>query len=117
MRGYVLKSAKPSDLVEMLVRLRDGDVVVDFCFAVEAIFMAARIIDLGDWLGVYLGLTRREAELLTLLGQGIAPRVAAEKMGLSNETVRTHTRNLYRKLQVSDRASAVAIAWREGLVR
>ena len=34
-------------------------------------------------------------------------------MGLSNETVRTHTRNLYRKLGVGDRASAVAIAWRE----
>jgi DNA-binding NarL/FixJ family response regulator len=43
--------------------------------------------------------------------------VAAEKMGLSTETVRTHTRNLYRKLEVGDRASAVAIAWREGLVR
>jgi DNA-binding NarL/FixJ family response regulator len=38
-------------------------------------------------------------------------------MSLSDETVRTHTRNLYRKLQVSDRASAVAIAWKEGLVR
>ncbi len=79
--------------------------------------MAARTIDLGDWPGAHLGLTRREAELLTLLGQGIAPRVAAEKMGLSTETVRTHTRNLYRKLEVSDRASAVAIAWKEGLVR
>src|SRR5262245_49877584 len=116
-RGYVLKSAKPPDLVEMLVRLRDGDVVVDPRLAVEATLMAARTIDLGDWPGAHLGLTRREAELLTLLGQGIAPRVAAEKMGLSNETVRTHTRNLYRKLQVSDRASAVAIAWKEGLVR
>ena len=116
-RGYVLKSAKPPDLVEMLVRLRDGEVVVDPRLATDAALMAARTIDLGDWPGAHLGLTRREAELLTLLGQGIAPRAAADKMGLSNETVRTHTRNLYRKLQVSDRASAVAIAWKEGLVR
>jgi DNA-binding NarL/FixJ family response regulator len=116
-RGYLLKSAKPPDLVDMLVRLAAGEVVVDPQLATEAALMAARTIDLGDWPGAHLGLTRREAELLTLLGQGIAPRVAAEKMGLSNETVRTHTRNLYRKLQVSDRASAVAIAWREGLVR
>jgi DNA-binding CsgD family transcriptional regulator len=78
--------------------------------------MAARTIDLGDWPGAHLGLTHREAELLTLLGQGIASRTAAEKMGLSNESVRTHTRNLYRKLQVRDRAAAVAIAWKEGLV-
>jgi len=116
-RGYLLKSAKPPELVDMLVRLRDREVVIDPYLATQAALMAARTIDLGDWPGAHLGLTRREAELLTLLGQGIAPRVAAEKMGLSNETVRTHTRNLYRKLQVSDRASAVAIAWKEGLVR
>jgi DNA-binding NarL/FixJ family response regulator len=116
-RGYLLKSAKPPDLVDMLVQMRDGKVVIDPRLATEAALMAARTIDLGDWPGAHLGLTRREAELLTLLGQGIAPRVAAEKMGLSTETVRTHTRNLYRKLEVSDRASAVAIAWKEGLVR
>jgi DNA-binding NarL/FixJ family response regulator len=116
-RGYLLKSSKPPDLVDMLVRIRDGEVVIDRRLATEATLMAARTIDLGDWPGAHLGLTRREAELLTLLGQGTAPRVAADMMGLSNETVRTHTRNLYRKLGVGDRASAVAIAWREGLVR
>jgi DNA-binding CsgD family transcriptional regulator len=101
----------------MLVRIRDGETVIDPRLATEATLLAARTIDLGDWPGAHLGLTRREAELLALLGQGISPRVAAETMGLSNETVRTHTRNLYRKLGVGDRASAVAIAWREGLVR
>jgi DNA-binding NarL/FixJ family response regulator len=116
-RGYLLKSSKPPDLVDMLVRIRDGETVIDPRLATEATLLAARTIDLGDWPGAHLGLTRREAELLALLGQGIAPRAAAETMGLSNETIRTHTRNLYRKLGVGDRASAVAIAWREGLVR
>jgi DNA-binding NarL/FixJ family response regulator len=116
-RGYLLKSSTPADLVDMLVRLRDGDVVIDHRLATEATLMAARTIDLGDWPGAHLGLTRREAELLALLGEGLAPRAVAEKMALSTETVRTHTRNLYRKLEVNDRASAVAIAWREGLVR
>jgi DNA-binding NarL/FixJ family response regulator len=116
-RGYLLKSAKPAELVDMLVRLRAGEVVVDPRLATEATLLAARTLDLGDWPGAHLGLTRREAELLTLLGQGVTPRAAAEQMGLSTETVRTHTRNLYRKLDVGDRASAVAVAWREGLVR
>jgi DNA-binding NarL/FixJ family response regulator len=116
-RGYLLKSAKPAELVDMLVRLRAGEVVVDPRLATEATLLAARTLDLGDWPGAHLGLTRREAELLTLLGQGVTPRGAAEQMGLSTETVRTHTRNLYRKLDVGDRASAVAVAWREGLVR
>ncbi|HKE76830.1 MAG TPA: response regulator transcription factor [Acidimicrobiales bacterium] len=116
-RGYLLKSSRPTDLVDMLVRLRDGEVVIDPKLAIEATLLAARTIDLGDWPGAHLGLTRREAELLVLLAQGLAPRTAADRMGLSTETVRTHTRNLYRKLDVNDRASALAIAWREGLVR
>jgi DNA-binding NarL/FixJ family response regulator len=116
-RGYLLKSSRPGDLIDMLVRLRDGEVVIDPKLATEAALLAARTIDLGDWPGAHLGLTRREAELLVLLGQGLAPKAAAYRMGLSTETVRTHTRNLYRKLEVNDRASALAIAWREGLVR
>lgn len=116
-RGYVLKSASPPDLVGMLERLRDGEIVVDPGLATDAALLAARTLDLGDWAGAHLGLTRREAELLTLLGQGSTLREAAGAMGLSLETVRTHTRNIYRKLDVSDRAGAVAVAWREGIVR
>jgi DNA-binding CsgD family transcriptional regulator len=85
--------------------------------ATEAALLAARELDIGGWPGAHLGLTRREAELLTLLGEGLSPRQAADKMDLSWQTVRTHTRNLYRKLDVNDRAAAVAVAWRKGLVR
>ena len=76
--------------------------------------LAARAVDLGDWPGAHLGLTRREAELLTLLGHGRNPADVARDLGVSAETVRTHTRNIYRKLGVNDRAAAVAVAWREG---
>jgi DNA-binding NarL/FixJ family response regulator len=115
-RGYILKSTSAADLVDALVRLRTGEVVIDPRLATDAAVLAARSIDLGDWPGAHLGLTRREAELLALLGEGLAPRAAADRMNLSPETVRTHTRNLYRKLNVNDRAAAVAVAWREGLV-
>lgn len=116
-RGYLLKSVQADELADALVRLHAGDLVVDQRLAADAVLLAARTTDLGDWPGAHLGLTRREAEILTLLGQGLSPRRAAESLGLSFETVRTHTRNLYRKLDVGDRAAAVAVAWREGLVR
>jgi DNA-binding NarL/FixJ family response regulator len=116
-RGYLLKSASPDDLVDALKRLATGETVITPRLATEAALLAARTVDLGGWPGAHLGLTRREAELLTLLGEGLSPRQAADKMQLSWQTVRTHTRNLYRKLDVSDRAAAVAIAWREGLVQ
>jgi DNA-binding NarL/FixJ family response regulator len=115
-RGYILKSATAAELVDMLVRISDGDLAIDPKLATDAALLAARSIDVGDWPGAHLGLTRREAELLALLGEGLAPREAARRMQLSPETIRTHTRNLYRKLDVNDRAAAVAIAWREGLV-
>jgi DNA-binding NarL/FixJ family response regulator len=114
-RGYLLKSAEPDELVAMLVRLHRGEIVVDARLATDALVLAANSIDIGDWPGAHLGLTRREAQLLGLLGRGLTPRQAAGEMELSHETVRTHMRNLYRKLDVNDRAAAVAIAWREGL--
>ncbi|HEX6425155.1 MAG TPA: response regulator transcription factor [Acidimicrobiales bacterium] len=116
-RGYLLKSSGPSELVDMLVRLRDGETVVDPQLATSAALLASRTIDLGEWPGAHLGLTRRESELLAMLGEGVTLRQAAQQLGLSVETVRTHTRNIYRKLDVSDRAAAVAVAWREGMVR
>jgi DNA-binding NarL/FixJ family response regulator len=116
-RGYILKSSNAEELVDALVRLGHGEVVLDPRLATDAAMLAARAIDVGEWPGAHLGLTRREAELLALLGEGLPPRDAALRMALSPETVRTHTRNLYRKLGVNDRAAAVAIAWREGLVR
>jgi DNA-binding NarL/FixJ family response regulator len=116
-RGYLLKSAAPGELVDALKRLAAGETVIAPRLATEAALLAAREIDIGEWAGAHLGLTRREAELLTLLGRGFSPQQAADEMQLSWHTIRTHSRNLYRKLGVTDRAAAVAIAWREGLVR
>lgn len=115
-RGYLLKSASPADLVDMLVRLRDGEVVVDPRLATDAALLASRTLDIGGWPGAHLGLTRREAEVLGVLAEGMTLPQAARRLGLSVETVRTHARNIYRKLGVSDRAAAVAAAWREGIV-
>jgi DNA-binding NarL/FixJ family response regulator len=115
-RGYFLKSATAAELVDMVVRLRAGETVIDARLATEAAMLAARTIDFGQWPGAHLGLTRREAEVLAVLGEGTNPGDAARLLGVSSETIRTHTRNIYRKLGVSDRAAAVAVAWREGLV-
>jgi PAS domain S-box-containing protein len=61
-------------------------------------------------------LTTRELEILRLAAQGLtAPQIAAE-LFLSPATVSTHLKNVYAKYGVSDRASAVAKALREGLI-
>src|SRR4030095_12449035 len=54
-RGSLLKWANPAERVDMLVRLRNGEVVVDPRLATEATLLAARTLDLGDWPGAHLG--------------------------------------------------------------
>jgi DNA-binding NarL/FixJ family response regulator len=74
------------------------------------------VLDSGEfWPGAHLGLTQRESEVLSLLVAGLSNRAIAAKLVVSEETVKTHSRGIYRKLGVSDRAAAVTVALREGV--
>ena len=61
-------------------------------------------------------LTRRQREILQLLANGESTTVAARELGLSEETVKTHTKNALARLGASNRTHAVAIALRESLI-
>jgi PAS domain S-box-containing protein len=62
-------------------------------------------------------LTAREREILQLAAQGLSRKAIAERLTLSPLTVKSHFQNIYAKWNVSDRASAVAKALREGLIQ
>ncbi|HEX7299581.1 MAG TPA: response regulator transcription factor [Solirubrobacteraceae bacterium] len=61
-------------------------------------------------------LAPRERQILALVANDCSTRIIAERLHLSNETVKTHLRHVYRTLEVSDRAAAVARAMHLGLV-
>ena len=61
-------------------------------------------------------LTARELEVLALVADGATNRVAGERLHLSEATVKTHLLSVYAKLGVSDRAAAVAVGFRRGLL-
>lgn len=61
-------------------------------------------------------LTRREVELLELLGKGLRNRELGQVLGISEDTVKTHLKSLFRKLNVTDRAKAVREAMRRGFI-
>ena len=63
-----------------------------------------------------LDLTEREQEVLQCLVRGLAYKQAADTLGVSLDTVRTHIRAVYRKLQVHSVAEAVSRAIRDRLV-
>lgn len=62
----------------------------------------------------FVPLSPRELEILTLLDEGLSRKQIAEKLFISQETAKTHIKNIYQKLQVSSKVSAINIAKRWG---
>ena len=102
--GYLLKDASPAQVVEAVKALRAGGSPMSPGIArrVLASFSAprkrAKEIEL---------LSEREREVLERLAKGHRYKEIADGLHLSIETVRTHIRNLYDKLQVSSRTDAL----------
>jgi len=63
-----------------------------------------------------VSLTPREQEVLALLAQGMANKMIAPRLGISEHTVKTHVAAVYEKLHARNRAEAVVAAARQGLV-
>ncbi len=104
--GYLWKGLTSEQLVDALERIAGGELVVSeprpHTHPLDAPELA--------WPMRHRGLTARESEALALLVTGLRNREIADAMYVSVDTVKTHVRNLYRKLQVRNRAEAVAVA-------
>ena len=61
-------------------------------------------------------LTPRELTVLTLVAQGLTAATIARRLGISSRTISKHQENLYRKLEISDRLSAVVRAVELGII-
>jgi DNA-binding NarL/FixJ family response regulator len=113
--GYLLKRVGGDELVRYLEQASAGETVVDATMAGRIASSAARL-DAGEfWPGARLGLSQRESEVLGLIVAGLTNRAIASRLVIGDETVKSHSRAIYRKLGVGDRAGAVAAALREGL--
>jgi two-component system nitrate/nitrite response regulator NarL len=62
------------------------------------------------------GLTPREQAILTLAADGLSTREIAARLSVGSATVKTHLQSIFHKLDVADRASAVAAAMRRGML-
>lgn len=115
--GYLLKRIDGTELVAHLHEVHAGGVVLDAGLGARAGASAARLQAGEFWPGAHLGLTQRESEVLALMVTGSSNRAIATELVVGEETIKSHVRGIYRKLDVTDRAAAVATALREGLYR
>jgi DNA-binding CsgD family transcriptional regulator len=65
----------------------------------------------------FAGLSRREEEILEMIAAGLANRLIAQRLHLSDKTVRNHINRIFRKLDVDSRAQAIVMARDAGLGR
>jgi DNA-binding NarL/FixJ family response regulator len=84
--------------------------------AVDAAADAEQFVDPAASKANGQGLTRRQREILQFYADGLSTEDVAGKLGLSTETVRSHTKGLLARLHARDRAHAVAIALRNSLI-
>ncbi|MGH9150379.1 MAG: response regulator [Acidimicrobiales bacterium] len=113
--GYILKQTTAAELADVLDRVMAGDVAIDPAMAGRVALTAARLQSGEFWPGAHLGLTQRESEVLGLMVRNLSNRAIGQRLFIGEETVKTHARSLYRKLEVENRAQAVAAALREGI--
>jgi DNA-binding NarL/FixJ family response regulator len=104
-KGYVRKDSPSEDLVRAIDAARAGE------FYVDPGLSSTIVLDEGD-----RTLSARQREILQMLADGMQTEAVARKLGLSTETVRTHTKRILAKLEASTRTQAVAIGIRHGLI-
>jgi DNA-binding NarL/FixJ family response regulator len=113
--GFLLKDVEPADLVDAIRVVAAGNSLFGPAaterlvarFAQQPAPDAARSLD---------ELTDREKEILALLATGLSNAELAERLFLSETTVKTHVSSILRKLRVRDRVQAVIAAYDAGLV-
>ncbi|MDA1358979.1 response regulator transcription factor [Glycomyces luteolus] len=109
--GYLLKDASPAELQRAIRTAHEGGTVL-------APSVASLLMDQVRRPAPRTGpLSERELEVLALIAKGRSNREAAAELFISEATVKTHLMHVYAKLEVNDRAAAVAAGYERGLLQ
>jgi DNA-binding NarL/FixJ family response regulator len=104
-KGYILKEAPHETLLKAIDKVVAGEGFVD------PALMPAFLGDTRDEM-----LTGREREILQLLADGMSNADVAQRLFISQETVKSHVRHILTKLEADTRTHAVAIALRDAII-
>lgn len=110
--GYLLKDSSPQDLLHAIHTVANGEGFLSPSIAskvMREINQPPKLPPTKD------PLTERENEILQLVAQGLTNDQIAEKLVVSERTVRTHVSNILAKLQLANRTQAALYALKEGL--
>lgn len=106
--GYITKTSNYSKLLEAINEVRQGGAPMSTNIARMVVSSFQRNSESP--------LTRRETEVLELLSKGKSYSVIAEELFVHKETIKSHIKNIYYKLQVNSKADAIEKALKERLI-
>jgi DNA-binding NarL/FixJ family response regulator len=118
--GFVLKDVRPPQLIEAVHVVARGDALLAPTVTRRLLDRFATVLPAGpgERLPGELGeLTERELDVLRLVAQGLSNAELAERLVLTEATVKSHVSSVLRKLGLRDRVQAVVLAYETGLVR
>ncbi len=115
--GFLLKDAPPEELISAIRVVADGDALLAPSITKRLIEEFTRHPSRRGSDGRLDGLTEREVEVFRELATGATNAEIAERLFVSETTVKTHVSHLLTKLGVRDRVQAVVVAYETGLVQ
>jgi len=105
--GYLLKDAEPDAIARAIEAAARGEAPLD-PKAARALLSARRAPDPAD------ALSDREREVLAMVAEGLPNKLIAQRLGISEKTVKAHLTSVYRQIGVTDRTQAALWAQRHG---
>ncbi len=111
--GYVLKDSESSELKKAIFAIYEGETYIQPSLIPA---LNSKMIEKDKDEVKIDNLTRRELEVLKLLAIGMYNKEVAEKLDISERTVKNHVSNIFKKIEVTDRTQAAVFAIRNSLV-
>jgi DNA-binding NarL/FixJ family response regulator len=119
--GYLLKSSSPAQLLTALIETKHGGAAVSPQVVRRILVRLSQLDHLpGETVSKEseaVRLAPRERQIMQLLAQGLTYPMIADELGIALGTLQRYVRGLYRKLQITTKAEAAAIAIRRRLLR
>ena len=113
--AYLLKDVSPDQLINTMLQVAQGHSFISPSL-MDKVFRQINKLSTKTQDNRPLGLTDREVEVLRLVANGDSNRIIANKLYISEKTVKNHLTNIFQKLDVTDRTQAALIAIKEKLV-
>lgn len=116
--GYILKDVDSNTLYEAIRTVARGDAYIQSCLLSKLLKELRQFLseEKQVQLPENLGLTQRELEIVNYIACGESNKEIAEKLFISEKTVKNHVSNILRKMELEDRTQVAVYAYRQGLI-